>query len=96
MALKSRQVAALKTKQPLSLGQPELAGPPLAAPPLTAPAVAPLPTQAIPARNDLPQRGRRMGARDGLGRGKGGLAIHSSLAGHNIEGYEPAHSSKIR
>lgn len=38
----------------------------------------------------------RAGARDGLGSGKGGLAVHSSLAGHNVDGYEPQHSSKTR
>jgi hypothetical protein len=36
------------------------------------------------------------GATDGLGAGQGGLAIHPSLKGHNIGGYESRHTSKTR
>lgn len=38
----------------------------------------------------------RAGARDGMGSGSGGLAVHSSASGVNIGGYEPRHSSKHR
>lgn len=41
-------------------------------------------------------RGGRMGARDGMGSGNGGLAIHSSAAGLDVGGYEPRHTSKRR
>jgi hypothetical protein len=43
-----------------------------------------------------PSPGPPMGATDGLGAGQGGLAIHPSLKGHNIGGYEPKHSSRTR
>jgi hypothetical protein len=36
------------------------------------------------------------GATDGLGSGSGGLAVHPSLKGHNIGGYESRHTSKTR
>jgi hypothetical protein len=64
----------------------------------------PMPTDAM---NDVsapgtpptpvpPTPGPPMGATDGLGMGSGGLAIHPSLKGHNIGGYEPKHSSRTR
>lgn len=49
----------------------------------------------IATRNDMPGR-PRYGATDGMGGGKGGLAVHSSLSGHNIDGYEPQHTSRTR
>jgi hypothetical protein len=36
------------------------------------------------------------GAADGLGAGAGGLAVHPSLKGAKIGGYEPRHTSKHR
>ena len=66
------------------------------------PVAAPAPIMAdvapAPMRNDLPKQagGGRIGARDGLGGGKGGLALHSSISGANIAGREVAHSSKHR
>jgi hypothetical protein len=36
------------------------------------------------------------GARDGLGHGKGGMALHPSMRAANAEGYERDHSSRTR
>jgi hypothetical protein len=36
------------------------------------------------------------GAADGLGHGKGGLALHPSMKGANADGYERDHSSRTR
>jgi hypothetical protein len=38
----------------------------------------------------------RAGARDGMGGGQGGMAIHSSAKGRRLDGYEPRHTSKHR
>ena len=38
--------------------------------------------------DDSPKRSRP-GARDGMGRGKGGLAVHSSAAGANLDSDKP-------
>lgn len=45
---------------------------------------------------DRRMQGGRAGARDGMGSGAGGLAIHSSAAGLDVGGYEPRHTSKRR
>ena len=37
-----------------------------------------------------------IGAQDGLGSGRGGMAVHTSMSGANMMGYEPTHSSKRR
>jgi len=60
-------------------------------------ASAPNPGPPSPAgKPATPPQRSPAGATDGLGRGRGGLAVHSSLAGHNIDGYEPQHSSRTR
>lgn len=45
---------------------------------------------------DRMRMGGRAGARDGMGAGAGGLAVHSSASGLNLGGYEPQHTSKRR
>jgi hypothetical protein len=55
-------------------------------------ATGPLPPAGIDAEPPMPPAG----ATDGLGAGQGGLAIHPSLKGHNIGGYESRHTSKTR
>jgi len=47
----------------------------------------------VPAASSARVRG---GARDGLGHGKGGMALHPSMKGANAEGYERDHSSRTR
>jgi hypothetical protein len=55
-------------------------------------ATGPLQPPGIDAEPPMPP----VGATDGLGSGQGGLAIHPSLKGHNIGGYESRHTSKTR
>jgi hypothetical protein len=75
----------------------------LAAIPLPAGPVPPIPGPSSEATGPLPPAGidaeppmPPAGATDGLGAGQGGLAIHPSLKGHNIGGYESRHTSKTR
>jgi hypothetical protein len=76
---------ALGSVSPTSGSVPPTPGP-------SSEATGPLPSTGIDAEPPMPPAG----ATDGLGAGQGGLAIHPSLKGHNIGGYESRHTSKTR